>query len=73
MSPLIELSPAEFLLGLSVFGMLLLLLTFVPVQILSKLRRNRRKYNRKTCRICGYRYLRRNPGITECPHCGAKN
>lgn len=73
MSPLIELSPAEFLLGLTLFGMVLLVCTILPVQLFSKLRRTRRKHNRKTCRICGYRYLRRNPGITECPHCGSKN
>lgn len=68
-----ELTTDAFFIAVPVTGMVLLLLIFIPVQIASKLRRMRKHYNRLTCRICGFRFLRRNPGITECPHCGAKN
>lgn len=68
-----ELTTDAFFIAVPVTGMVLLLLIFIPVQIVSKLRRMRKQYNRLTCRICGFRFLRRNPGIVECPHCGAKN
>lgn len=68
-----ELSPEQFLYGLTLAGLLLLLFTFIPVQLVSKWRRTKRSYNRLTCRICGYRFLRRAPGIVKCPHCGARN
>lgn len=68
-----ELSTAEFFFAIPVVGILSLIAVFIPVQMVSKYRRMRKNYNRLTCRICGYRFLRRNPGIAECPHCGAKN
>lgn len=67
------LSPAEFFTALTVAGLVLIVLVFIPVQIASKCRRLRKQYRRLTCRICGYRFLRPAPGIVECPHCGAKN
>lgn len=68
-----ELTTDSFFIAIPVTGMVLLLLIFIPVQVVSKLRRMRKNYHRLTCRICGFRFLRRNPGIVECPHCGSKN
>lgn len=67
------LSPAEFLGGVAVAGCLMVVLVFIPVQIVSKYRRIKKNYRRLTCRICGYRFLRQSHGVVECPHCGAKN
>lgn len=69
-----EVTPAQFIEGLLHCGLFLLLCIIVPVQLSSKLRRRRKAYTHRTCRICGYRFLRRE-GEPEmlCPHCGAKN
>lgn len=69
----LQISTETFFFAVPIAGMVLLLLIFIPVQVVSKLRRMRKNYNRLTCRICGFRFLRRQPGIVECPHCGAKN
>lgn len=68
------LTPAEFIVGMLLFGLVLWLGVVVPVQIRSKLRRMHKARTHRTCRICGYRFLLREsePEIL-CPHCGAKN
>lgn len=67
-------SPAEFIAGLQHCGLFLLLCIIIPVQLCAKLRRMRKARTHRTCRICGYRFLRREeqPELL-CPHCGAKN
>lgn len=67
-------TPAEFIAGLLHCGLFLLLCIIIPVQLSAKLRRIRKARTHRTCRICGYRFLRR-AGEAEvlCPHCGAKN
>lgn len=69
-----EVTPAQFIEGLLHCGLFLLLLIIIPVQVCAKLRRISKARTHRTCRICGYRFLRRE-GAPEmlCPHCGAKN
>lgn len=68
------LTPAELILTMLLFGLVLWLCVVVPVQLHAKLRRMRKARTHRTCRICGYRFLLREsePEIL-CPHCGAKN
>lgn len=55
-------------------GMLAVVCVMIPVQIVSKMRRLRRKRTRSICRICGYRFLRPfDRGPARCPHCSALN
>lgn len=69
-----EVTPARFIEGMLYCGLFLLLGIIIPVQLCAKLRRISKARSHRTCRICGYRFLRR-PGKGEvlCPHCGAKN
>ncbi|MBQ2813475.1 MAG: hypothetical protein IJE66_00525 [Akkermansia sp.] len=68
------LTPAEFFLALMLLGLLLLVLIFVPVQLVAKWRRIRRARTHITCRICGYRYLLASPRDENvCPHCDSRN
>ncbi len=68
------LTPSEFFLFLAVAGMLLLVMVFVPVQMVAKIRRIRRARTHITCRICGYRYLLGSPRDENiCPHCDSRN
>lgn len=53
-------------------GVALLLLAYIPMQVVSKLRRMHRRRATRVCRICGYRFLRRDPACT-CPVCSARN
>ncbi len=66
------LSPAEFLFGMTLAGMVLLLCVYIPVQIVAKWRRIRSERTRLICRICGYRFLRTDEA-GHCPHCRARN
>lgn len=66
------LTPAELLMLVVLFGLAAVLCIYLPVQIVSKVRRIRRKHHRITCRICGYRFIRRDKEAT-CIHCGARN
>ncbi len=68
----LTLTPVEFLSGLALLGILLLLCVYIPVQIAAKWRRLRAENTRITCRICGYRFLRADEAC-HCPHCGARN
>lgn len=69
-----EVTPAQFIEGLLHCGLFLLLCIIIPVQLSAKLRRMSKARTHRTCRICGYRFLRRE-GASEllCPHCGARN
>ena len=57
---------------LAVGAFVLLLMVVLPVQLLAKVRRVRLDRTRITCRICGYRFLCKDPEAI-CPHCDAKN
>lgn len=64
--------PSEFLAMLVYLGILLTLCIYMPVKIVSKLRRMRRARTHLICRICGFRFLRRDAEGT-CPHCQSRN
>ncbi len=66
------LSPVEFLIAIVLFGLVMLLCVYIPVQLAAKWRRLRSQRVRLTCRICGYRFLRADDA-GHCPHCGARN
>lgn len=67
-------SPADFIAGLLHCGLFLLLCIVIPVQMSAKLRRLRKARTHRICRICGFRFLRREHSRELiCPHCGAKN
>ncbi len=66
------LTPVEFLFGIVLAGMVMLLCVYIPVQLAAKWRRVRSVRTRITCRICGYRFLRQDERCS-CPHCGAHN
>ncbi|MDO5471270.1 MAG: hypothetical protein Q4F38_08210 [Akkermansia sp.] len=65
-------TPSEALTLVAVATFVVLVLVIVPVQISAKWRRIRLDRMRITCRICGYRFLRKDPEAV-CPHCEAKN
>ncbi len=70
----IVLSLNDFFMLLLVGGVFSVVAVIIPVQISSKIRRTRRKRSRLTCRICGFRFLRRDFHAPACcPHCGATN
>lgn len=64
--------PEEFFAAIVYVGLLLLIGVLIPVQIAAKIRRLRRARTRIVCRLCGYRFLRRD-GQATCPHCQARN
>lgn len=64
--------PSEFLAFLVYLGVLLAICIYVPVKVVSKWRRMRRARTHLTCRICGFRFLRRDAEGT-CPHCQSRN
>ncbi len=72
MECLAALSPVEFISGMTVAGIVLLLCIYIPVQMAARYRRVRSARTRITCRICGYRFLRVDTAC-HCPHCGARN
>ena len=64
--------PSEFLAAVVYAGLLLTICIFVPVKLMAKWRRIQRARTHLTCRLCGFRFLRRDDeGI--CPHCKACN
>lgn len=64
--------PSELFTVVVYAGLVLTICIFVPVKIAAKMRRIRRAYTHLTCRICGFRFLRRDAeGV--CPHCQSKN
>lgn len=70
--PLAALLPHEFFEVLVYTGLILLIGVIIPVQLVAKWRRLRRKQTRIICRLCGYRFVRQEPEAF-CPHCQARN
>ncbi len=66
------LSPEEFLFGIVLLGLALLLCVYIPVKCAARWRRIQAERTRLSCRICGYRFLRADAEC-HCPHCGARN
>ena len=64
--------PSEFLVAIVYAGLLLTICIFVPVKLMAKWRRIRRAKTHISCRICGFRFLRRDAEGT-CPHCQSRN
>lgn len=64
--------PSEFLAVLVYAGLLLTICIYVPVKLMAKWRRIQRSKSHISCRICGYRFLRRDAEGT-CPHCQSRN
>ena len=52
--------PSDFFTLLVYLGLLLLICIYVPVKIVAKWRRIQRSRTHLTCRICGFRFLRRD-------------
>lgn len=69
---LAALSLHEFFEALVLTGLLFLVCIIIPVQLVAKYRRMRRKQTRIICRICGYRFMRTDTSAT-CPHCESRN
>ncbi len=71
MEPLL---PSELLAAVVYAGLVLTICVYVPVKITAKMRRLHRARTHLTCRICGFRFLRRE-GDAEgiCPHCSSRN
>lgn len=64
--------PSEFFALVVMLGVLLVICIFVPVKLVAKWRRVQQARTHLTCRICGFRFLRRDDeGI--CPHCQSRN
>lgn len=64
--------PSDFLALVVMLGVLLVICIFVPVKLVAKWRRLQHARTHLTCRICGFRFLRRDAeGI--CPHCQSRN
>jgi len=66
------LMPHEFFTALVYVGLVVLVAIMIPVQLAAKWRRHRLKQERIVCRICGYRFLRKEPEAF-CPHCQSRN
>ncbi|MBR2144080.1 MAG: hypothetical protein IJ956_00990 [Akkermansia sp.] len=64
--------PSDLFAAVVYAGFLLTICVFVPVKITAKIRRIRRARTHLTCRICGFRFLRRDAEGT-CPHCHSRN
>ncbi len=64
--------PSEFLAAVVYVGLLLVVGIYVPVKLVAKWRRIRRARTHLSCRICGFRFLRRDEAGT-CPHCQSRN
>lgn len=64
--------PSDFFALLVYLGLLLTIAVYVPVKVVAKYRRIRKARTHLTCRICGFRFLRRDAEGT-CPHCQSRN
>ena len=63
---------SDFFALVVMLGVLLVICIFVPVKFVAKWRRVQHARTHLTCRICGFRFLRRDDeGI--CPHCQSRN
>lgn len=65
-------TPDEWMLTLALGGIACMALTYIPSIIAAKIRRIKRKKTHRTCRLCGYRFILRDPEA-RCPQCGARN
>lgn len=72
MSLLLPMQPHQFFEAVVLFGMLLVILVFVPVRLAARRRHVLRSRVRLTCRLCGFRFIRRDE-VGTCPHCRARN
>lgn len=73
MTPLVAaLLPHEFFEMIVYVGLIALIAIIIPVQIAAKYRRLRRKQTHIVCRICGYRFIKKDP-VATCPTCASKN
>ena len=52
--------PSEFFALVVMLGVLLVICIFVPVKLVAKWRRVQHARTHLTCRICGFRFLRRD-------------
>lgn len=64
--------PSEFFAWIVYMGILATVCIYVPVKLVAKWRRVRRARTHLVCRICGFRFLRRDADGT-CPHCQSRN
>lgn len=64
--------PSDFLTLVVYLGVLLTIAIYVPVKLVAKFRRLRRARTHLICRICGFRFMRRDAEGT-CPHCQSRN
>lgn len=64
--------PSDFFALVVYLGLFLTIGIYVPVKIVAKCRRMRKARTHLTCRICGFRFLRRDAEGT-CPHCHSRN
>ena len=72
MMPMAPMPPSDFLALVVYLCVLLTIAIYVPVKLVAKFRRLRRARTHLTCRICGFRFLRRDAEGT-CPHCKSRN
>lgn len=72
MNTLAALLPHEFFSALVYVCLGVLIAIMIPVQLVAKWRRHRLKQVRIVCRICGYRFLRKDASAL-CPHCQSRN
>lgn len=64
--------PSDLLACVVYAGVALTVGIYVPVKLVSKWRRVRRARVHLTCRICGFRFIRRCEEAV-CPHCQSRN
>lgn len=64
--------PSELLSYVVYAGIALTVGIYVPVKLVAKWRRMRRARVYLTCRICGFRFIRRCEEAV-CPHCKSRN
>lgn len=68
----ITFTPDSWMLALALGGIACMVLVYFPTIICAKLRRMKRRKTHRICRLCGYRFLLRDPEA-RCPQCGARN
>lgn len=64
--------PSDLLACVVYAGVALTVGIYVPVKLVAKWRRVRRARVHLTCRICGFRFIRRSEEAI-CPHCQSRN
>lgn len=69
---MISLTVPQFFTVVLLFCLSLILMVVIPVKLAAKFERMRRARVRITCRICGFRFKRREKEA-YCPHCKSRN